>query len=387
MAEKKNVVEFKNQAYQVETQSPGLTDESINEAKKLIGVDLRVGRATVEVTRDLIRNYCNMNDCMNPLYLDENYARKSKWGGIIAPPPLVGQIGNAIIDTGLRGVHGYQVGEDWHFYQVVELGDVLVSRSKPIDAIEHHGKTAPRMIEQITKRQIWNQRGELVCDCWFHVMRIPRASGGKGGLSYEPRLHNWTDAELNKFMTDSAAERVRGCTPRYWEETKVGQEMEPIVVGPLRNVDTAFIGGKPASYDNGGSFVYTLLRRREHPADTYVDPVTGAQDHPHRGHYEEYLARQIGMPGRYDGGPTRNSIMARYVADWMGDDAFLQKCWVTLRRPRLVADVVWGNGKVTKKWIEGNDHLVGVETFLANQDGEKNAVSRAVVILPSQANL
>jgi len=36
---KKNVVEFKNQAYQVETQSPGLTDESINEAKKLIGVD------------------------------------------------------------------------------------------------------------------------------------------------------------------------------------------------------------------------------------------------------------------------------------------------------------------------------------------------------------
>jgi hypothetical protein len=93
------------------------------------------------------------------------------------------------------------------------------------------------------------------------------------------------------------------------------------------------------------------------------------------------------MPGRYDGGPTRNSIMARYVADWMGDDAFLQKCWVTLRRPRLVADVVWGNGKVTKKWIEGNDHLVEVETFLANQDGEKNAVSRAVVILPSQANL
>jgi len=220
MAEKKNVVEFKNQAYQVETQSPGLTDESINEAKKLIGVDLRVGRATVEVTRDLIRNYCNMNDCMNPLYLDENYAGKSKWGGIIAPPPLVGQIGNAIIDTGLRGVHGYQVGEDWRFYQVVKLGDVLVSRSKPIDAIEHHGKTAPRMIEQITKRQIWNQRGELVCDCWFHVMRIPRASGGKGGLSYEPRLHNWTDAELNKFMTDSAAERVRGCTPRYWEEQK-----------------------------------------------------------------------------------------------------------------------------------------------------------------------
>ena len=55
MAEKKNVVEFKNQAYQVETQAPGLTDESINEAKKLIGVDLRVGRATVEVTKDLIR--------------------------------------------------------------------------------------------------------------------------------------------------------------------------------------------------------------------------------------------------------------------------------------------------------------------------------------------
>jgi len=48
-----------------------------------------------------------------------------------------------IIDTGLRGVHGYQVGEDWHFYQVVKLAMCWFSRSKPIDAIEHHGKTRP----------------------------------------------------------------------------------------------------------------------------------------------------------------------------------------------------------------------------------------------------
>jgi len=155
-------------------------------------------------------------------------------------------------------------------------------------------------------------------------------------------------------MTDSAAERVRGCTPRYWEETKVGQDMEPIVVGPLRNVDTAFIGGKPPAMTTAVHLSIRFYGAENILPNTYVDPVTGAQDHPHRGHYEELPWRaRIGMPGRYDGGPTRNSIMARYVADWMGDDAFLQKCWVTLRRPRLVADVVWGNGKVTKKWNRG----------------------------------
>jgi len=187
MTEKK-IVEFKEMAYEVKTQAAGLTDESIIEAKRLAGVDLRIGRSTVEITKEAIQGFCNKFDCFNPLYFDEEYARKTRWGGTIAPPPLVGQVGSAIVDTGLRGVHGYHCGDGWEWFKVVRPGDILISRAKLVDAIEHLGRTAPRMIEQITKREIRNQRGELVCLNWFHVMRVPRASGGKGGLHYAPRI-------------------------------------------------------------------------------------------------------------------------------------------------------------------------------------------------------
>jgi hypothetical protein len=242
------------------------------------------------------------------------------------------------------------------------------------------------MIEQITKREIRNQRGELVCLNWFHVMRVPRASGGKGGLHYAPRIQQWSDEELVKLRAEIAAQKIRGSTPRFWEDTKEGEEMDPIVLGPMRNVDILFSAGGGVVSDRGGSFGYLILHRRQHPGDTYINPLTGAQEEPHRGHTEQWMALQIGMPGRYDGGGTRTALMARYVCDWMGDDAFLKKCHVTLRRPRLVADVIRGHGKVMRKWVEGENHLVECETYLQDQTGDKTTFSKAVVVLPSRVS-
>jgi hypothetical protein len=50
--------QFKNQAYQVETQVPGLHDGSLVEALRLKGIDYRGARATIEITQDDIRDFC-----------------------------------------------------------------------------------------------------------------------------------------------------------------------------------------------------------------------------------------------------------------------------------------------------------------------------------------
>jgi acyl dehydratase len=45
--------------------------------------------ANDKVDEAMIRHWCEAMEDDNPLYTDEEYARKSKYGGIIAPPQMV----------------------------------------------------------------------------------------------------------------------------------------------------------------------------------------------------------------------------------------------------------------------------------------------------------
>ena len=128
-----SVVTFKEQAYDVATQVPGLDDGSLADARRLIGVDYRGARAVVEITQDNIRDYCNYMGSENPIFLDPDHAAKSRWRGIIAPPAMVGQ---AIIAPGLRGIQWIYAGIEWEFFRVMRPGDVVTQTGKLGDAQE-----------------------------------------------------------------------------------------------------------------------------------------------------------------------------------------------------------------------------------------------------------
>jgi len=387
-------VQFKEQAYEVETQTPTLDDDSLAEARRLVGVDYRGARATIEITRDNIKDFCNYIGSHNPLFLDESYAHRTRWGGIIAPPFMVGM---AIIAPGLRGIQWIHAGIDYEFYQVMRPGDIITQRGKLIDAQEKRGKTVPRMILQIGEVTCTNQRSELVSRSRVYCMRTPRRQA-QGGMGYQPRLHRWSPEELEALEAEMNAEGIRGSQPRYWEDVREGEDMPSVLYGPLRVVDIAFTGsftdaGAVAAQGvahTGGHF-YQLLNRRRHPADTYIDPNTGLQDHPHRGHWESFMAREVGMPGVYDMGPHRLAWLCRYITDWMGDDAFLKKIGGTLRRPNLVGDVTRIKGRVKRKWVEsvrgkpgreGVERHVECELWGVNQHNEITMPGHAVVSLP-----
>jgi len=42
------------------------------------------------------------------------------------------------------------------------------------------------------------------------------------------------------------------------------------------------------------------------------------------------------------------------------------------------------SGVVTKKYVEGNEHIVECDIWLANSKGEKTTPGTAVVVLPSK---
>jgi acyl dehydratase len=122
-----------------------------------------------------------------------------------------------------------------------------------------------------------------------------------------------------------------------------------------------------------------FLWRRRHPADAYLDDKTNTQDHPARGHTEDDMAHEVGMPGKYDSGVQRICWVSQAVTNWMGDDGDLLKLSVRLRRPNIFGDTQWCSGVVTAKHPGG---LVDVALTATNQDDVTTTEGTAVVRLP-----
>ena len=204
-----SVVTFKEQAYDVATQVPGLDDGSLADARRLIGVDYRGARAVVEITQDNIRDYCNYMGSENQIFLDPEHAAKSRWGGIIAPPSMAGQ---AIIAPGLRGIQWIYAGIEWEFFRVMRPGDVITQTGKLVDAQEKKGRTVPKMILQIGQLNCVGQDGAPVSRSQVYHMRTPRRQA-PGGMSYNVEPRKWGLEELADLEREMLDERPRGGEP------------------------------------------------------------------------------------------------------------------------------------------------------------------------------
>jgi len=124
-----------------------------------------------EVEKGAIRRYADAVGDDNPLYYDEEYAKNTKYGGIISPPGffgwakktisssegLIGLIG-AMIEAGYAGI--LDGGMAYDFYLPVRVGDTLVGSPKVADIALKEGKTKMMILRFETS--YWNQNGDLV---------------------------------------------------------------------------------------------------------------------------------------------------------------------------------------------------------------------------------
>jgi acyl dehydratase len=115
-----------------------------------------------EVERGAIRKYADAIADRNPLYWDEEHARNSRYGSIIAPPGFAGwptQWTGAmpfLPPSGIRGTVletmaklGYprvlDGGVEFEFMLPVRAGDILVGSTKVLDIYERESKGSKMM--------------------------------------------------------------------------------------------------------------------------------------------------------------------------------------------------------------------------------------------------
>ena len=366
------------------TQTPALWEGALKEARSLIGVDLRRTNQTwnTEAAPDSVRHFCWGRGDENPLFCDAAHGAASRWKSALAPGCFLYTIDTTVVAPKLRGIQWLYGGTDWEWFKPIRHRDSFTVRARLLDAVEKQGGKAKSFIIQTGEVLYTNQHGELVCRALGHTARTPRAKA-KDGLKYEAReTHRYTPEELESIAHAIETEELRGATPRFWEEAEIGASVQPMLKGPLNITDMiCWYSGGGHSYQ---SHRRATMYRKRHPADSYVDAKTGAQDSAARGHAESKMAREVGMPGSYDVGPQRISWMGQLMTNWMGDDGFLRRLNVAVRRPNIFGDVSWCRAKVVDKRTEEGAHLVDLEVWVDNQLGETTAKGTAVVELPSR---
>lgn len=361
-----------------------ITDEMVAKVRQSIGKEEVVrGWYNEEATRDTIRHFALGIGDLNPLWLKEDYARQTRYGTLIAPPTFlyscawVGRLG-------MPGVHGMFAGSDWEFYAPVKIGDRITVTSKVVDLIEKPSKFSGRQFKQDFEVAYRNQHGDLVAINRVHAMRQERDAARDTGKYKGIEKKKWTPEELEEVWAGYEREEIRGATPRYWEDVKIGEELTPVVKGPLTVRDCiAWVMGGGSIYVRAHRDAYLFMKR--HPAGFIPDEL-GIPDVPERVHWVDEFAVKVGVPGVYDYGPQRVSWLGHLMTNWIGDDGWLKELKVQVRRFNIIGDVHWCKGKVTDKYERDGEHLVECQIWAENQRGEITAPGFAKVALPSRAS-
>jgi acyl dehydratase len=137
--------------------------------------------------------------------------------------------------------------------------------------------------------------------------------------------------------------------PRYWDEVKVGEELE--------------------------GFSLDITPRR------LVLQVSGSQDW-YPVHFDAAFARKAGHPDVFVNTGFLQAALARVITDWMGDEGFLKRLRFEMRRMQRPGDTMVCKGRVTGKREENGQTLVDLDVWAENEREGVTTPGTATVILP-----
>ena len=375
---------------------PQITDEGIAALRARVGIPVKRddrGKYT-QINADAARAYSIGTGDVNPLYLDVEHARASRWGGPVAPPGILLATGEPEgrgltpeeRESGrggaLPGVHGMFAGRDFEWYQPMLDGDTIHKVTYEAGFYEKDGKfTGVRQILQIIETLYRNQRHEVVAKMLGWRMRTERDAARERKTVFRDSKE-WSDQELQEIDDAYEAESHRGAEPRYWEDVNVGDDMSEMVRGPFRVTDgVAWEMGWGGPYARTGKNDHEF--RKRHPGAYTQDPRS-VWDVVERVHWDDDFAREIGVPAAYDYGAQRVGWSCNFLTNWMGDDAWLKRMWVQIRKFNILGDLQTFRGEVIDKRIENGEYQVVCDFWALNQLKEITTPGQAIIVLPSR---
>ena len=330
-----------------------------------------------EASKDGIRHFVEGMGDTNPLFTNQEYARKAKYGRIIAPGSYLYTIMWSSLSGGLPGLH------EW--YRPVFLGDEFKIVNVVRDLVIKKGRSTGGNIYIDYGDVIYvNQNDEIVGKELYHGVWVEREASGSTGKYIATPKPKYGKEDWTRILDMYDKEELRGSEPRYWEDVQVGDKVGPMIKGPLSVRDEiAWLMGAGSPFFRAHKLEFDFEMR--HPkAFEYVEEL-GEADVPELVHIFDEYARTIGIERAYDYGCQRMSWLCNLFTNWMGDDGFLWKMSGDERVFNQMGDITTFEGKVTKKYVEGGKYCVDIEAWGKNQRDEWSMPPHSsTVVLPSK---
>lgn len=367
-----------------------ITDEAIEELRSRIGVP--INRTTppfyTEINTDAARHFAWALGDDNPLWSDAGHGESSRWGTQLAPPTILFSADNVVSGAveGLPSIHAMYAGTDWTWFHPVKVGTKINFKAFLKDMVEHKTTFAGRSFQQIYTTEFYDQDGLKLAEADSWCFRTERDTAREDGTKYteqekaEPQVY--TDQQIEEFHQQYMSEEARGPAKLLWGDVNVGDKVPTILKGPYTVTSAVAFMQAWGSYSVRNHRIawkyYDKHPKLASPNDNNVP------EPPVRVHWDQDFAHKVGAPGAYDFGPERVAWLGQMMTDWIGDDGFLQKLMVRIRRHNAIGDALWCNGVVTGKRVENGKHLIDCEVWAKDQNDKLSAEGTATVELPAE---
>ena len=336
----------------------------------------------------------------NPLWCDPEYAMKTRWMGPIAPPALVG--GDTLIGEEevtdiddaskallkgdpLRGVHAFYSASSREWWAPLRPGHRIFRRNAMVGVLDKSSEFAERAIHEWTAQVFRDDEGTLLAGQYRNMIRTERTKSRERKKYDDVTIEPYSPDAIAEIDAQYEREAPRGAEPRWWEDVEEGDQIGPMVKGPLTVTDMVcwHVGVGMGLY--GVRPLRLGWRNRQRIPRFYVPNELGVPDVQQRVHWDPEQARRAGNPTTYDYGRMRETWLIHLCTDWMGDDAWLWKLECEFRLFNYVGDTHWMRGRVTRKYLaDGDRPAVDLELSGQNQRGELTTPGTATVLLPSR---
>lgn len=383
-----------------------ITDESVELMRRRIGFanpTLRTGVIddpwNMVCTDDAVRRFAICIGDDNPLYTQPEYAAKTRWGQVIAPPAFEKSMGinkapvmdpeeAKITSKALRGVQLYHSGGENFYYSPIVEGARLY-RSRFVKAVEDKkSEFSGRSVIVTNGLQLWDDNDTVVVDGvdWFvHAERKKRADKEDKYAKEEPAWYS--DEQLAEIEAAYDNEFRRGADTLWFEDVEVGGAMPKMVKGPLTVTDliNLHMGAGWLIYGNWPNRL--AYENRKRLRGFYTRDEYNAWDTLQRVHWDKDLANKVGVRMMYDIGPVRQFHISNFLTNFAGDDAWIHRIRFEFRRFNYIGDVTWLTGEVTEARVDEKlGPLIEVVMRGTNQRGSENIRASATILLPSKTH-
>ncbi len=288
----------------------------------------------------------------------------------------------------IRGAHAFYSGSSREWWAPLRPGRQVVRRNALVGVHDKGSDFAERAIHEWTAEVFATRDPDEVLSAQYRLMIRTDRTKAQERKKYDATvIEPYTDEALAAIDAISAEERARrrGGEPRFFEDVEEGDEVGPIVKGPLRVTDMVcwHVGMGMGLY--GVKALRLGYDQRRHMPRFFRPDDLNIPDVQQRVHWDPEWARKAGNPASYDYGRMRETWLIHLCTDWMGDDAWLWKLDCQFRKFNYVGDTHWMRGRVTRKYLTDDGRpAVDLDVSGENQRGETTTPGHATVLLPSR---